>query len=286
MAIARRLFGRSLVSRLVALAVIVIVWDILAALQPLFVADPLKVLDRVRQWTLDGTLLDHVGITILEILVGGGLAFLVGIVSGLLLSQWRLLDVATRPYIDVMNALPRLGFAPLFVLWFGLGITSKVALVFAAVVFTVLVNTYAGVKSVEQEHVVLARLLGATRRDVVMKVFIPSLVPWLVASLRLGGAHAVSGAVVAEFVAGNRGLGYLLAFRSSILDTVGAFASLLILAALAGVMTAATMAVENRALRWRHAGVQAEGPSRKRRGADGPEGAAATVAAGSTDSVP
>jgi NitT/TauT family transport system permease protein len=242
---------RVLISRLVVLAILLGLWELAAFFAPLFIATPEAVLRVIMRWSVDGTLRDNLGVTLLEVAMGGVLAFAVGIPVGLALAQSKLLDAATRPYIDVINSIPRLGLAPLFVLWFGLGLTSKVALIFSVVVFVVIVNTHAGVKGVSAEHLILARVLGATRRDIALKIIMPTLIPWLVASLRLGGAHAVAAAVIAEFVAGNKGIGYLLAYRSSVLDAAGSFAALFVLALLAGVMTLGTMALEHYSLRWR-----------------------------------
>ena len=245
-----------LVSRLGASLVVVIIWEFLGKKEPLFVAEPLAVAKVLVKWAFDGTLVKNSEATIEAVALGFTFGTIVGVLAGWILASIRLLDVATRPFVDVINAIPRVGLAPLFVLWFGLGLESKVMLVFSVIVFVVLINSYSAIKSVEPEYVLLVRSLGATRWDIFRKVVWPSSMPWMVASLRLGGAYAVSAAVVGEFVAASKGLGFLLAYRSATFDTDGTYAALAALAILAAVITLGVMLLEKHALRWRTAGTE------------------------------
>ncbi|MGH3757761.1 ABC transporter permease [Actinophytocola sp.] len=254
----------TVVGRTLMFVILLGIWLLAANLQPNFVPTPWAVLSTVGTWLGDGTISDNIGTTLYEVFVGAALAFGIGIPVGLVLAQSRFLDNATRPYIDVMNAIPRIGLAPLFVLWFGLGQTSKIALVFSVLFFIVVINVHAGVKSVEREHIVLATLLGASRWDIAMKVLLPSLVPWIIASLRLTSAYGVSAAVIGEFVAGSNGLGYLLAYHSSVLNPSGSFAALFLLALVSLTLTFLTMLLERHALRWRNPGGRVRAAQRRR----------------------
>jgi sulfonate transport system permease protein len=251
-----------LLSRVLAILVGLALWEFLGRRQPLFVAEPWEVAKELWLWVTDGTLAKNSVATVEAVLLGFGLGVVVGVVAGWLLASIRLLDVATRPFVDVINAIPRVGLAPLFVLWFGLGLESKVMLVFSVIVFVVLINAYSAIKSVNPDHVLLVRSLGATKSDIFRKVVWPSSMPWIIASLRLGGAYAVSAAVVGEFVAASRGLGFLLAYRSATFDTSGTYAALVALSILAALITLGVMVIEKRALKWRVAGSEEGGADR------------------------
>jgi NitT/TauT family transport system permease protein len=227
------------------------IWELVSLWRPLFVASPYDSVRLFIQWATDGTLWVNLWVTLQETLIGAGLSLAIGIPVGVLLALVRPIDRATRPYIDIMNTIPRLGLAPLFVLWFGLGMQAKIALAFTSLVFLVVINTYAGIKAVDPELVLLVRLLGGGRRDVIQRVYVPSLVPWFIVTLRLCAAFGVASAVIGEFIAGNMGLGYLLNSNTQVLNTVGEFAALLALILLAAVLTIAIMIYERRALRWR-----------------------------------
>jgi sulfonate transport system permease protein len=244
----------TIVSRVVLGVLLLALWQLLAHLEPLFVARPWATAVTLKDWAGNGLLVKNTLPTIEEIGIGFAIGMAAGVVLGWLLASVPLLDNATRPYLDVANAIPRIGLAPLFVLWFGLGLESKVILVISVIIFVSMINAYSAVKSIEHEHLLLVKSLGATRWDVARKVWWPSSMPWLLASFRLGAAYAVGAAVVGEFVAASKGLGYLLAYRSSIFDIPGTYAALVLLAALAAILTGAVTLVEKRALGWQAAG--------------------------------
>ena len=126
-----------LLSRLLTAACLVAIWEIAARLNPRFVAAPVPVINELWAWVENGTLWSNLEVTLTEIAVGFALAFVLGVILGWLLAESRWLDVGTRPFIDVANAIPRFGLAPLFVLWFGFGVESKVVLVISVVAFVV-----------------------------------------------------------------------------------------------------------------------------------------------------
>lgn len=246
--------GTVLLLRLGLLAAICAVWEVIAArgiVDPFFISRPSAIFSRLVQWIADGSILGDTLITLAEAALGFGLAAILGVLCGLVLARYPLVDATTRPFIDVANTIPRIALAPLFVLWFGLSINAKIALVFSVAAFSFLINTYSGAKSVDPEFVRMARSLGASRIDVVRKIVLPSIVPWLLAGARLGVAYSLAAAVVGEIVSANSGLGYRIAFAAGVLDTAGEFAALLVLAIVAWAVNTAVERLEARLLRWK-----------------------------------
>jgi NitT/TauT family transport system permease protein len=156
-----------------------------------------------------------------------------------------------NPYLNALNALPKVALAPLFVLWFGLGIESKIALAAALVLFLVFLNTFAGVRQVDQDLIDIARLMKATRLQVIAKVIVPSAMSWMFAGLRVSVPYALIGAVIGEMVASNKGLGYLVQFSGAQFDTAGVFAVLIVIALLAVTLNFLVDAVQNHMEQWR-----------------------------------
>ncbi|MGB9063032.1 MAG: ABC transporter permease subunit, partial [Pseudolabrys sp.] len=146
---------------------------------------------------------------------------------------------------------PKVALAPLFVLWFGLGIESKIALAAALVLFLVFLNTFAGVRQVDQDLIEIARLMKATRLQVIAKVIVPSAMSWMFAGLRVSVPYALIGAVIGEMVASNKGLGYLVQFSGAQFDTAGVFAVLIVIALLAMALNFLVDVVQNHLEQWR-----------------------------------
>jgi NitT/TauT family transport system permease protein len=216
-----------------------------------FISNPADVTRRLVQWTLDGSIFLHIWATVYATLVG----FVIGAVGGFALGIWlgispfssRLLN----PYLWALNALPKVALAPLFVLWFGLGIESKIALAAVLVLFLVFLNTFAGVREVDRDLIDAARLMRATRLQVTAKIIVPSAMSWVFAGLKTSVPYALIGAVLGEMIAANRGLGYLVQFSGAQFDAAGVFAVLVVIALLAVVLNLAVEIVQERVERWR-----------------------------------
>jgi NitT/TauT family transport system permease protein len=216
-----------------------------------FISNPIDVGVRLYRWTMDGSIFGHIGATLYATAMG----FVIGSVGGALLGIWlgvspfasRLLN----PYLNALNALPKVALAPLFVLWFGLGIESKIALAAVLVLFLVFLNTFAGVREVDQDLIDGARLMRATRAQVILKVVIPSAMSWVFAGLKIAMPYALIGAVLGEMIAANRGLGYLVQFSGSQFDTAGVFAVLFVIALLAVALNYLVDLIQSRMERWR-----------------------------------
>lgn len=229
-------------------------WEVLAAggvLDPFFFSRPTHVAGRIAQWFASGTIYRHIAVTAQETLW----AFVVGAALGVGIGFWfarsPALSVIFEPYIKAANAMPRIVLAPIFTLWFGLGILSKVAFGVTLVFFIVFFNTYQGVKDVDRNILNNARMLGASERDLVRHVLLPSAMTWILASLHTSVGLALVGAVVGEYLGSARGLGYLIAQAEGVLDTTGVFAGIAVLSAFVLVVDAAVTAVERRTLVWK-----------------------------------
>jgi NitT/TauT family transport system permease protein len=216
-----------------------------------FISNPIDVGVRLYHWVADGSIFMHIAATVYATAMG----FIIGSVVGAVLGVWLgVSPTASRllnPYLNALNALPKVALAPLFVLWFGLGIESKIALAAILVLFLVFLNTFAGVREVDQDLIDSARLMRATRTQVILKVVIPSAMSWVFAGLKIAMPYALIGAVLGEMIAANRGLGYLVQFSGSQFDTAGVFAVLLVISLLAVALNYLVELVQGRIERWR-----------------------------------
>ena len=219
-----------------------------------FISNPIDVAVRLYGWTMDGSIFRHLGATVYATAMG----FFIGAVGGAILGVWLgVSPFASRllsPYLNALNALPKVALAPLFVPWFGLGLESKIALAAVLVLFLVFLNTFAGVREVDQDLIDGARLMRATRAQVIAKVIIPSAMSWVFAGLKISVPYALIGAVLGEMIAANRGLGYLVQFSGAQFDSAGVFAVLLVIALLAVGLNFLVEIVQHRMERWRIVG--------------------------------
>jgi NitT/TauT family transport system permease protein len=216
-----------------------------------FFGKPLEVLKVVWVWFSEGKIYPHLGITLLETL----LAFVSGSVLGLVFGLWLALSpLAARladPYIKAANAMPRVILAPIFAVWFGLGITSKVALGITLVFFVVFFNVYQGIKEVSPTVLANARMLGATRRHLLRHIYLPSATSWVFSSLHTSVGMAFVGAVVGEYLGSAKGVGYLILQAEGVFDINTVFAGIIVLTAFALVLDRIVTAAEARLLVWR-----------------------------------
>ncbi|MGV1794095.1 ABC transporter permease [Rhizobium sp. A37_96] len=216
-----------------------------------FFADPLKVALRVIQWFASGSIWYHLWITLSESI----LAFLLGAIGGIVFGFWfarrPLIAAVFDPYVKAANALPRVVLAPIFALWFGLGIWSKVALGITLVFFIVFFNVYQGVKEVSQPVLSNARMLGMNERQLLRHVYLPSALSWVFSSLHTSVGFAVVGAVVGEYLGSAAGLGYLIQQAEGVFDVTGVFAGMVVLTAFVLIVDWVMTMVERRLLAWR-----------------------------------
>lgn len=177
----------------------------------------------------------------------------VGVIVGVTLGLVPRLAAVLQPYIMMFYSLPRIALAPLFIMYLGIGVLSKVALVFTIVVFIALLNTYEGVRAVDSELVDALRTMRASRWRIIQWVVLPSIVPWVLATLRIGIGLALIGAIVAELISASRGVGWYMQRSAGTFDVTGVFAGMLILAVTGAVINGSVGLLERRLLAWRSA---------------------------------
>ena len=215
-----------------------------------FFGEPVKVFARLWQWFVSGEIYEHLWVTLVETL----LAFLIGTVSGVVIGLWLALSPTASavldPYIKAVNAMPRVILAPIFFVWFGLGIGSKVALGVTLVFFIVFFNVYQGVREVSPVVLANARMLGASPRQLLRHVYVPSAMSWVFASLHNSVGLAFVGAVVGEYLGSAKGVGYLIHQAEGFFDMNTVVAGIVLLTIFALVLDWAVGIAERRLMVW------------------------------------
>jgi NitT/TauT family transport system permease protein len=244
--------GRALRDRLVLALVALVTWHLAAlAFGAHWISPPWTTGQRFLQLTANGDLPRHALFT----LAGAAGGFLVGGIPGALLPfvlrRAPRLTAMLDPYLVAGYGMPKLALAPLFILWFGIGLASKVALVASLVFFLIFFSTAAGVRGVDFRLVAMARVAGASERAVARHVVWPGAVPYVFAGLKIALPYAIGAAVVGELISSNRGVGYLIQAASQDFDTATVFVGLIALALLVMAVNGLVQAAERRLLRWR-----------------------------------
>jgi NitT/TauT family transport system permease protein len=216
-----------------------------------FFSTPLDVLARVVKEFSSTEIWRHLWITSIETVLAFAFGAFGGILFGFVFARGETLAAVFDPYIKAANALPRVVLAPIFALWFGLGIWSKVALGFTLVFFIVFFNVYQGVREVPQVVLANARMLGMNERQLLRHVYWPAALTWVFSSLHTSVGFALVGAVVGEYLGSSAGLGYKIQQAESVFDVTGVFAGMLILAVFVIVIDMLVSAIEKRLLVWR-----------------------------------
>src|SRR4249920_1873581 len=215
-----------------------------------FFGEPLRVFERIWIWFSTGFIYRHLWVTLLETL----LAFVIGTALGLGMGLWLALaptaSALLDPYIKALNSMPRVILAPIFAVWFGLDIASKVALGVTLVFFIVFFNVYQGVREVSYTVVANARILGASDRQLLRHVYVPSAMSWVFASLHNSVGLAFVGAVVGEYLGSAEGVGYLIHQAEGVFDTNTVFAGILLLTAFALLLDWIVGTLEKRLMVW------------------------------------
>jgi NitT/TauT family transport system permease protein len=220
-------------------------------MDPFFVSRPSDIAGRIATWVVSGSLWPHLATTLEESVLGLAIGAAAGISLGFSLGRSPMLAQVFDPYIKMLNAVPRVVLAPLFLLWFGLGIWSKVALAVTLVFFVMFFNTYQGVRDADRVLVDNVRMLGATERQLVRHVLVPSALTWIFSSLQTSLGFAMVGAVVGEYLGATRGLGYVISQAEGTFDTTGVFAGMTVLGIVVVIVSTGVTRLERWLLRWK-----------------------------------
>ena len=223
----------------------------LGVLPAFFFGRPLVVLGRVWDWFSSGKIYPHLAVTLVETVLAFAIGTLLGVAAGLWLGLSPTASALLDPYIKAANAMPRVILAPIFAVWFGLGIASKVALGITLVFFIVFFNVFQGVREVSPVVLASVRMLGATRRQLLRHVYLPSATSWVFSSLHISVGMAFVGAVVGEYLGSAAGVGYLILQAEGTFDIDSVFAGILVLTAFALLLDLAVTRAERHLLTWR-----------------------------------
>ncbi|GAA1844777.1 ABC transporter permease [Pseudonocardia ailaonensis] len=240
-------------SRILLGGLVLGLWQLAASLQwvsPTFVGSPLGTVEALVEFADSGKLVTQSAATLGALFLSLLIAVPLGTLVGLLLANNRFLDRVVSPFLIPVNSLPRLAFAPLFLLWFGLTIWSKVALASSLIFFIMIFNTRAGVRNVDPDMMEVATLLGLSSRSVLRKVSLPFAVPSVVAGVRLSVTYGLLGVIGSEMIAARDGMGVSIVTSANALNTNGIFAVLVVLAAIATLLGIITGLLEKWLLRW------------------------------------
>jgi NitT/TauT family transport system permease protein len=233
-------------------------WELCARtgiVDPFFFGEPSRIASQLNDWVQNGTqagsLGDQVFVTLEEAVLGFVIGVVLGVVCGIALGRIQILADVFAPYIKVMNSIPRIVLGSIFILWLGLGVSSKVALAVVLVFFAVFFNAFQGAREVDRNLVSAARILGASRRHVTRHVVLPSAMTWIIASMHVSFGFALIGAIVGEFLGAQRGLGLLISQSQGTFNADGVFAAMVIIAIVALAAEALITLLERRLLAWR-----------------------------------
>jgi NitT/TauT family transport system permease protein len=216
-----------------------------------FFGQPQEVAKRIWSWFIGGSIYLHLGVTLIETLLAFAIGTLLGLIFGLWLALAPTASTLADPYIKAMNAMPRVILAPIFAVWFGLGIASKVVFGITLVFFIVFFSVYQGVKEVSPVVLANARMLGASGKQLLRYVYLPSATSWVFSSLHTSVGLAFVGAVVGEYLGSARGVGYLIHQAEGVFDIDTVLAGILVLTLFALVLDFIVTRIENRLLVWR-----------------------------------
>ncbi len=239
--------------RLIALALVVAAWEAAGRagmLNPLFAPSPSRVWHALADLFADGRIWPHLEATFSAALGGLALGIVVGILLGVAAALIPLVAELLEPVMSVLNAIPRVILAPLFVIWLGIGIASKIALSFILVAVLIFFTVYTGIRQVDRKLVERVVTLGGGRLALVRHVYLPSVTAWVLGNLKVAVGFAFTGACVGEFVAATHGLGYLLSFAQSTYNAALMFALILLILVVVMLIFAIAGRLERHLLRW------------------------------------
>lgn len=239
--------------RLVLLAAVLTSWELVAHLglvQEFVLSRPSRVFAWLGNALASELFWINVGVTLRETLLGLLIGAVLGIASGFALAHWRMSFQVLEPFIMALYSLPRVALAPLFLVWFGIGEASKVALAASLVYFVLLLNTYTGVNEIDRNLINAARTMGAKNHFITRRILLPASMTFIFAGLRVSIGLALIGTIVGEMIAGQFGLGQMIARAANMFDTAQVFGIIIVLCVLAVLLNELMKLAERRVMRW------------------------------------
>jgi ABC-type nitrate/sulfonate/bicarbonate transport system permease component len=247
-----------------SIVLLLLVWQLVPYFVPLkpgtklFFTVPSQIAGTLWDMFATGSVWAPLGVSATAFLIGLALAVIAGLPLGILLGRSSTLSAMFDPFITAFNATPRLVFLPLLMLWFGIGLWSKVAVVFLGALFPLLINTYEGVRNADKLLINVVRSFGANEWDIARLVVVPNALPFIIVGLRLAIGRAVLGVVVSEFFGSQEGLGVVMVRAASAFQVNVVFAGLIVFAGLSLIMTGLVKLLEDRMSRWRPQHINAD----------------------------
>ena len=239
------------------LVALLVLWQFMVTDSSLpYFSRPSLIVAKLHDLLIHNEIYRHISVTLAEIVIGYSIGAAVGLSLGFILGRSQFLSTALQPYIIGLYSIPKIALAPVFIVWLGLGMASKVAVVFVASFFLVFFNTYSGLISINEELVRLARLMGASWPQTVVRVILPATAHQIFLGLRTAVPYAVIGAVIGEYIGSSEGLGYFILYASQTYDAPALFAGIIILVIIVFAANFALNLLERYVIRWRRAGGQ------------------------------
>ena len=231
-------------------------WQAIGSVKDLafYTSTPLLVVKQLQLWAQQGVLWEGLRVTLTEAMTGFAIGASAGAILGFALGWVPVLGRLLEPFVILFYSVPKIALGPLFVIFFGIGLATKIALAALVVFFLVFFTTFQGVRQVDQELIAISRVLGANRWQAMVKIGLPSSTVWILSGLKIALPNALIGAVVGEFLAATKGIGFLISNASADLNTSGVFAGVIVLVISSGVLSFILKRIEDRALAWQTAG--------------------------------
>jgi NitT/TauT family transport system permease protein len=247
--------GKLIAGRLAVLLLILLVWHIAAGrfISEFYLPSPSKVWDEIKAWYNDGSLFRHIGATLIPAIKGFVIATIGAILLGYGLAMAKFFSKVVEPFISALYGIPIIALVPLMILWVGIGDELAVAVAVLASFFLMFYNVYFGIREVSQTLVEQILIAGGSKWDIAWRVRLPSALIWVVAGMKVAVPHSIVGVVVAEFLTGNKGLGFLLSSNAAQFNAAGTFAAVILLAAMSFLLDRLLFMLTRRALMWKEA---------------------------------
>jgi NitT/TauT family transport system permease protein len=238
--------------RTAIIAGFLVLWEIASGrwVEVFLISSPSRIFSSLLTGFTEGDLLQHTWVTFTEIAIGFPIGALVGVATGYCFGRSRFLAEIFEPIIMAINGIPRTALAPLFIVWLGIGIWSKVGVVFLLVFFLNFFNTYAGMRQMDREYVDLAELMGVRGWKLTFRVILPAISPYIFTGIRTSIPFSVIGAIVGEFIAATEGVGFFIRLSAGIFRTADVFVGIIVLMFMVIIMDKIADVIEKRALRW------------------------------------
>lgn len=243
-------------SRLALIAAFLMLWEFATGrwIDPFWFSSPVKVARYIYDSFASGSIWIHLYATMYETIIGFLVGSLLGIVAGIILARIEFLAKLLDPIIVALNSIPRVALAPLFIIWFGIGPMSKIFLAATLVFFLTFYNTFSGILGVDVTWSNIARVMGASEWQIFRRVVLPAAMPWIITGLKMAVPFALIGAIIGEFMAASRGLGYRIQLNTSLFNTTGTLADIIVLMVIVMALNGVLSRIEARLLRWRPRG--------------------------------